>query len=144
MLIFPSYISCGPEQACFTGFLLVIFKEHYITYSTLPLLSSLTMLHYVQWQFLCRSDHLAVIRMGFSWSQIWGFQLNWKQHWLSREIDTVSSSGFTDKIGTKQTTNVLILILAISSWQYGHIFLSQRICIGEISEENMHPLGCKQ
>ena len=143
-LVFPSHIFCGPEQACFTGFLPVIFKEHYITYSTLPLSSCLATLHCAQWQFLQKSDHLAMIRTGFSWSQIWGFQLNWKQHWLSRENETVSSSGFTEKIRTKQTKNVLILILAFSSWQYTHIFPSQRICVGEISEENMRPLGRKQ
>lgn len=152
-LVFPSYISCCPEQAHFTGFLPVIFKEHHVIYSILPLSSSLAMLHCAQWQFLQKSDHLAVIRMGFSWSQIWGFQLNWKQHWLSRETETFSheklknpvpNSGFTEKIKTKQTKNVWILILAFSSWQYRHIFLSQRICFGEISEENVLPLDCEQ
>lgn len=91
-----------------------------------------------------KSDHLATIRMGFLWSRIWGFQLNWKQHWLSRETETVSSSGFTEKVRTKQTKNVLTLILAFSSWQYRHILPSQRICFEEIREENVHPLGCKQ
>lgn len=132
MLVFPSYISCGPEQACFTGFLLVIFKEHYITYSTLCLLSSLAMLHCTQWQFLKKSDHLVMTAMGFSWSQIWGFQINWEQHWHSKEIERVPSSGFSEKIRTKRMRNVLIFILAISLLYYWHIFLSQRICIGEI------------
>lgn len=102
MLVFPSYISCGPEQACFTGFLLVIFKEHYNTYSTLCLLSSLAMLHCTQWQFLKKSDHLVMTAMGFSWSQIWGFQINWEQYWHSKEIETVPSSGFSEKIRTNE------------------------------------------
>lgn len=132
MLVSPTYISCGPEQACFTGFLLVILKEHYSTYSTLCLLSSLAVLHCTQWQFLKKSDHLVITAIRFSWRQIWGFQLNWKQHWHSKEIETVSSAGFSEKIRTKRRKNVLILILAMSLLYYWHIFLSQRIYIGEI------------
>lgn len=68
MLVFPSYIFCGPEQSRFTGFLLVIFKEHYITYSTVSIWLPLICFTVPNGNYWKKSDHLAIIRMGFSWS----------------------------------------------------------------------------
>lgn len=107
MLILPNHILFCPEQVCIRGclgFFFFFFQTYTAMLHTAPLIFSCNTL-LILTTFPKNDDNLTVIRMNFSWMQMWVFQLNWKKHFLWGETEIVSSSRFTDKISEKKSPN---------------------------------------